>query len=379
MARSPLTARTPRAHFSATSPARAASFRKASGTYALNGANTYTGATIVSSGILQAGSTTAFGVNSAVNVASAGDLQFAGKSRQHRLARRQRHGGRCQAPPAPLLTLGGDNTSPTFSGTIQNGAGAGILSVTKIGTGTQTFAGTSTFTGQLSVNAGAVDIAGAFAAPIAAGATAGANGIVNIQTGAVVNANSTGLSLAGGISSGSAGAFYQSGGSVTFNAQLVLGDSGSGSSYGFYDLTGGTLASVGTTNTRFRIGGAAGGNGTGIFYQSGGTAVTLDSTAKWISLKSVRTRGAHPSRARRASAISRAAHSPQAWPITSVGTRSTPRVPSVVRKPSRALRRSLSTALPISATLRLTSASSISMAASMPPSRSPRAPMAKAM
>ena len=58
------------------------------------------------------------------------------------------------------LAMGSDNTSPTFSGTLQDGAG-GPLGIAKVGTGTQTLSGTNTYTGGTSVDAGTLTIGGA--------------------------------------------------------------------------------------------------------------------------------------------------------------------------------------------------------------------------
>jgi autotransporter-associated beta strand protein len=125
----------------------------------------------------------------------------------------------------------------------------------------------------VSVNGGALNIANSFTAPILVGNGTGAAGVLNVQPGANINAvvNAASPNIGAGSGSSSVGAVYQSGGSVTFDAQLLLG---SGlNSHGFYNLTGGTLTTTGTANNRLRIGGQAGG-ATGIFYQTGG-AITL--------------------------------------------------------------------------------------------------------
>ena len=62
-------------------------------------------------------------------------------------------------PNTFLLTLGVANGSGTFSGTIQNTSGAGAIALTKVGSGTQTLSGTSTFIGNTSVNDGTLNIA----------------------------------------------------------------------------------------------------------------------------------------------------------------------------------------------------------------------------
>ena len=127
------------------------------GTLLLSGVNTYTGDTTVSAGILQAGSTTAFGSNSAVTVT--GTLELDGYSNSiGSLA----GAGTVEnaSATAATLTIGGDNTSTTFSGVLQDGAGGGALSLTKTGTGTLTSSGTNTYTGDTTVSTGTLDLTG---------------------------------------------------------------------------------------------------------------------------------------------------------------------------------------------------------------------------
>jgi len=59
------------------------------------------------------------------------------------------------------LIMGEDNTSPTFSGTLQDGAGGSPLGIAKVGTGTQTLSGINTYTGGTSIEAGTLTIGGA--------------------------------------------------------------------------------------------------------------------------------------------------------------------------------------------------------------------------
>ena len=125
------------------------------GTFTVSGANTYTGATNVNAGTLQAGIATnagntagAFGVNSTVTVSAGatldlnnfnetiGSLTGAGNVTLGNAA-----GG--------TLTTGGNNTSTTFSGNITGtGANAGL---TKTGTGTFTVSGVNTYVVQRSL------------------------------------------------------------------------------------------------------------------------------------------------------------------------------------------------------------------------------------
>ena len=144
------------------------------GTQVLSGNNTYTGANDVQAGTLRAGSITAFGTNvsnhrclraqylSSMEISnSIGSLAGAG------------HGGECNATAA-TLTTGGDNTSTTFSGVLQDGTGGGALSLTKTGSGNQTLSGANTYTGATAINAGTLEVSGSSSTAsytIASGAT----------------------------------------------------------------------------------------------------------------------------------------------------------------------------------------------------------------
>jgi fibronectin-binding autotransporter adhesin len=123
------------------------------GTLTLSGANTYTGATIVSAGTLKAGSTTAFGSNSDATVT--GTLDLAGFA--NTLGSLAGAGTVASSVVgAVTLTTGGSNASTTFSGVLQNGSGT--VALTKVGSGTQTLTGTNTYSGTTTVSAGTLQI-----------------------------------------------------------------------------------------------------------------------------------------------------------------------------------------------------------------------------
>ena len=93
------------------------------GTMTLSGVDSYTGATTASSGILQAGSTSAFGSNSAVTVASGATLDLTGYSNSlgslagaGTVTDSSAYGGD--------LDDGREQRLDGFSGVIQNGAGS---------------------------------------------------------------------------------------------------------------------------------------------------------------------------------------------------------------------------------------------------------------
>jgi autotransporter-associated beta strand protein len=108
------------------------------GTLTLAGASTYTGATAVNVGTLQAGAVNAFSPFSAFTVASGATLDLNSFSQTiGSLA-----GTGSVTLGSGILTTGNDNTSTIFSGPI-----AGTGGLTKIGAGTLTLAGASTYTG----------------------------------------------------------------------------------------------------------------------------------------------------------------------------------------------------------------------------------------
>ena len=119
-----------------------------SGTLTLSGPSTYTGATNVNAGTLQAGVANAFAPLSAFTIASGATLDFNGFDQ----AVGSLAGAGAVTLGAATLVTGGDNTSTTFSGTI---SGSGALF--KIGPGTLTLTGTSTYAGGTMIAGGLVN------------------------------------------------------------------------------------------------------------------------------------------------------------------------------------------------------------------------------
>ena len=149
------------------------------GAVVLSGDNTYSGATLVSSGVvLSAGSTTGFSPNSAFTVN--GDLILAGHSNTIQSLAGSGFVSNNNAAGA-TLTLDAASGSTTFSGVIQDGAGGGALSLTKSGGATQILTGANTYTGATTVAAGSLVVNGsidASNATIDSGATLGGSGTV---------------------------------------------------------------------------------------------------------------------------------------------------------------------------------------------------------
>ena len=81
------------------------------------------------------------------------------------------------------LTVGGDNTSTTFSGVYQDSGGAAAL--VKTGTGTLTLSGVNTYTGATTVNAGTLAVNGSIVSPVtvsSGGTLSGTGTISNVVT-----------------------------------------------------------------------------------------------------------------------------------------------------------------------------------------------------
>ncbi|MBN8417693.1 MAG: autotransporter-associated beta strand repeat-containing protein [Verrucomicrobia bacterium] len=153
------------------------------GTLTLSGTNTYTGATVVNyGGTLVAGSTSAFGVNSAATVD--GTLRLAGKSNALGSLAGSTSGTVENAnATTAMLTVGGDNSSQNFSGVIQDGSGGGALILIKVGTGVQTLSGANTYTGTTTVSQGTLQVGVAGLGSTASGSAVSVNGATAILAG----------------------------------------------------------------------------------------------------------------------------------------------------------------------------------------------------
>ena len=157
------------------------------GTLTLSGPNTYSGATTVSVGTLQAGSTTALSATSDFTVNSILDLHGFSNS----IGSLAGTGIVTDTGAGATFSVGGDNTSSVFSGTLQNGPGA--LALTKSGSGTLTLTGTNTYTGGTTISSGTLQLGNA---------TATGSIVGNIVDSAILQFDRTdaGLNLGGNIS-----------------------------------------------------------------------------------------------------------------------------------------------------------------------------------
>jgi len=138
-----------------------------SGIFTLSGGNIYTGATNISAGTLQMGTSNALSSSTPVTVASG--AIFALNSFSQTIGSLAGAGNVTLG--SAILTAGGNNSDTTFSG-VMSGAG----SFTKTGAGVTTFSGTNTYTGATTVNAGTLLVNGSIAS--SSGLTVNAGGTV---------------------------------------------------------------------------------------------------------------------------------------------------------------------------------------------------------
>ncbi len=148
-----------------------------SGTLVLENTNTYTGATTVNAGTLQAAANNVLPDNTALTVAAGAFFALNGFSDTLGAL----SGNGTVALGSGALTVGNDATSTTFAGTL---TGTGSLS--KIGSGTLTLAGTNLFSGGTTINNGVVSLL--------SNAAAG-SGTITVANGAALALNGNGLSI----------------------------------------------------------------------------------------------------------------------------------------------------------------------------------------
>jgi len=149
----------------------------------------FTGTTIVASGVVRSESLHGLSPNSAYQVASGATLDLGGFSATIGSLSDSGGGGGVVSGDVVVLTTGGNNSSTTFSGVIQDGTG-GTLGLIKAGSGTFTLAGTNTYTGATTVNAGVLNVTGSIASSVLTTVNAnatltgtGAVGATQINTG----------------------------------------------------------------------------------------------------------------------------------------------------------------------------------------------------
>jgi len=221
------------------------------GTTTLSGINTYTGATTVSAGTLKAGVITqAFGLNSAMTIASGATLDLGGFNET--IGSLAGAGTVTDNGANAILTAGGDNTSTAFSGLIENGSGT--TGLTKAGTGTLTLSSANTYSGGTIINAGTLQVSN--------GNALGTGPVVN---NAALNIGTTDLSL---------------GGVYTQNTGSALDlTADSSSNFGSITSTGHAAVVSAGSAVNVSVGGYIPNNATLEIINTGGTGITGNAPA----------------------------------------------------------------------------------------------------
>ncbi|MCA9269469.1 MAG: autotransporter-associated beta strand repeat-containing protein, partial [Planctomycetales bacterium] len=135
-------------------------------------------------------------------------------------------GGSNTATPTGLrgdgLTVGVNNGTGSFSGTISDSTNGNLHSLTKEGTGTQTLSGANTYTGLTSVNAGILEVDSNTALGATSGDTTVASGAqLRIIGGRTIGAGET-ITLSGAGTGGSVGALRSQTGANVLDGNLVM-------------------------------------------------------------------------------------------------------------------------------------------------------------
>nr|WP_310523649.1 autotransporter-associated beta strand repeat-containing protein [Polymorphobacter sp.] len=161
------------------------------GTLILPNATTYTGTTLIASGVLGVGNSLALGNGASIVTASAPST-IAAYANNLNLANEIRS--------RTALTIDTRGFDMTLSGLIRNAA-IGTLALTKVGAGTLTLSGASIYTGATNLNAGAIDLTGTLTSDVnvASGTTfsgtGSTTGAVTISDGATLTPGGAGTGI----------------------------------------------------------------------------------------------------------------------------------------------------------------------------------------
>ena len=221
-----------------------------SGLVTFAGANSYSGATTISSGTLQMANAAAL-LNSTVSVAAANGLSFALGTTAATLGGLSGGGNFALADGGgnPVtLSVGNNAASSTYSGAMTGGG-----ALTKIGTGVLTLAGANTNSGATTISAGTLQLGN--------GASVGALGPGSVSDNAALAFNANSNQTFSGTINGT-GAVFQIGSGVT---TLIAGNTYSGNT----TITAGTLAVAGGGSL------GSGGNYAGTIANGGALLVNI--------------------------------------------------------------------------------------------------------
>lgn len=210
------------------------------GTLVLTGTSSYTGATTVNSGTLQAGAADVFAPDSAFTVVSGATLALNGYSQTiGSLA-----GAGNVALGNAILATGGNGTSTTFSGAISGSGGE----LTKFGGGTLVLSGDNTYSGGTTVFSGTLSVAsssnlGSGGLALFNGATLAITGDSTFGNGVTLAAADPSISVASGVTATWSGVIA---GHPGTNAALSLTGPGTLILDAANTYTGGTTIDAGT-------------------------------------------------------------------------------------------------------------------------------------
>ena len=155
--------------------------KKGAGTLVLATANTYGGGTTVSNGVIQLNTANAISGTGAgnVTVVSPGMVDLSGNN--DAIDALMGNGTvDTLSGGSPILSVGNNDNSGTFAGSLQNTAGS--LALTKNGNGTQTLSGANTYTGATTLNAGTLAVANYYALGSGLSPVTINNGVIDMQS-----------------------------------------------------------------------------------------------------------------------------------------------------------------------------------------------------
>ncbi|MBV8415417.1 MAG: autotransporter-associated beta strand repeat-containing protein, partial [Verrucomicrobia bacterium] len=237
----------------------------------LTGVNTYSGATNITAGTLQAGSSAALSANSAFSVGATLDLHGFNNT----IGSLSGSGVVTNDGVSPAtLSAGGNNTNTTFSGTLTDGSAS--LGFTKAGIGTMILSGGNTYTGGTTVSSGTLQIGnGATSGSIVGNVTD--NGILafnrsdSVTFGGVITGTGSLVQMGPGTLILTAADSYTGGTTINAGATLQLGNGSTTGSIAGNETDNGTLALNRTDTVTLGVGIS----GAGGFVQSGSGTVIL--------------------------------------------------------------------------------------------------------
>ena len=261
--------------------------KKGAGTLVLATANTYGGGTTVSNGVIKLNTANAIpGVGTgSVTVVSPGSVDLNGNN--DAIDALTGNGTvDTVSGGSPILSVGNNDTSGAFAGSLQNTSGS--LALTKNGNGTQTLSGANTYTGATILNAGTLAVANYYALGSGQSAVTINNGTIDMQSSLLIGT----LAGAGTIANNSTATLNTL---VITNASTYNGVIADGTGGGTVAVvaTGGTLRLNGTSTytggtyvgagATLALGPAPGQAGTGGIVVSNGATVAAASTGSTAS------------------------------------------------------------------------------------------------